>query len=181
MWNRSKHRLVFPWPITNEPYVGTWAKPTIYHQHGEDYERGRSSRTTRTVSTIDAVFVMEADVVPVQHYWLDTLIDEAEESPFVILGSKYDGDSWDSFRSSLSLALQHHINGNAIYNTTHPLFQHLLSQLQIEVDTPYHAIPYDYRISQILVEGMRNTTRHTTADHWRMVTREWWTTNRDFH
>lgn len=26
--------------------------------------------------------------------------------------------------------------------------------MQLEEDTPYHAVPYDYRISQILVEGM---------------------------
>ena len=61
---------------------------------------------------------------------------------------------WDEFRSSLPLSLQHHINGNAVYNVTHPLLQNLLSQLELEEDTPYHAIPYDYRISQILVEGM---------------------------
>ena len=52
------------------------------------------------------------------------------------------------------LSLQHHTNGNAVYNTTHPLFNKLLGQLQLEEDTPYHAIPYDYRISQILLEEM---------------------------
>jgi len=50
--------------------------------------------------------------------------------------------------------MQHHINGNAVYNITHPLMKKLVTQLQLEEDTPYHSIPYDYRISQILVEGM---------------------------
>jgi len=102
----------------------------------------------------DAVFVMESDVVPVRQYWLDSLLEDAERHPFMILGSKYDGDSWDEFRSSLPISLQHHINGNAVYNATHPLLKKLLNQLQLEGDTPYHAVPYDYRISQILVEGM---------------------------
>jgi len=102
----------------------------------------------------DAVFVMESDVLPVRQYWLDSLLEEAEKDPFMILGSKYDGDSWREFRPSLPLSLQHHINGNAVYNTTHPLLKHLLAQLRLEEDTPYHSIPYDYRISQILVEGM---------------------------
>ena len=65
-----------------------------------------------------------------------------------------DGNLWREFRSSLPLSLQHHINGNAVYNTTHPLLKHLLAQLRSEEDTPYHSIPYDYQISQILVEGM---------------------------
>jgi len=102
----------------------------------------------------DAVLVMESDVVPVKKYWLDSLLEEAESDPFMILGSKYVGDSWDEFRSSLPLSLQHHINGNALYNVKHSLFKNLLTQLQLEGGTPYHAVPYDYRISQILVEGM---------------------------
>uniref|UniRef100_A0A7S4SJM4 Uncharacterized protein n=1 Tax=Ditylum brightwellii TaxID=49249 RepID=A0A7S4SJM4_9STRA len=107
----------------------------------------------------DAMFLMEGDCVPVKEYWMDSLRKEAERSflehgPFAILGSKYNGDSWDKFRDSLPLSLQHHINGNAVYNVTHPLFLNLLDQLESESDTPYNAIPYDYRISQILVEGM---------------------------
>jgi len=102
----------------------------------------------------DAVFVMESDVSPVRQYWLDSLLEDAERDPFMILGSKYLGDSWNEFRSSLPLSLQHHMNGNAVYNATHPFLKELLNQLQLEEDTPYHAVPYDYRISQILVEGM---------------------------
>ena len=37
----------------------------------------------------DAVFVMESDVLPVRQYWLDSLLEEAEKDPFMILGSKY--------------------------------------------------------------------------------------------
>uniref|UniRef100_A0A7S4VS88 Uncharacterized protein n=1 Tax=Ditylum brightwellii TaxID=49249 RepID=A0A7S4VS88_9STRA len=107
----------------------------------------------------DAMFLMEGDCVPVKEYWMDSLRKEAERSflehgPFAILGSKYNGDSWDKFRDSLPLSLQHHINGNAVYNVTHPLFLNLLDQLESESDTPYNAVPYDYRISQILIEGM---------------------------
>jgi len=34
----------------------------------------------------DAVFVMESDVLPVRQYWLDSLLEEAERDPFMILG-----------------------------------------------------------------------------------------------
>lgn len=68
--------------------------------------------------------------------------------------SKFKGDAWDPFWSSLPLSLQHHINGNALYNLKHPLTHLLLSQLKEEADTPFNAVSYDYRISQILVEGM---------------------------
>lgn len=37
------------------------------------------------------------------------------------------------------------------------MLKELLLQLELETDTPYHAIPYDYRMSQILVEGMLGT------------------------
>ncbi len=41
-----------------------------------------------------------------------------------------------------------------MYNMTHPLTRKILMQLREESDTPYRAIPYDYRISQMLIEGM---------------------------
>ena len=45
------------------------------------------------------------------------------------------------------------MNGNAHYNMTHPLFLHLLSELNAEAGSHYSAIPYDYRISQMITEG----------------------------
>jgi hypothetical protein len=122
--------------------------------HGPNYQFVHGISQIMSLKQYDAVFVMEGDVLPVRDYWLDTLIKEAEEDEFVILGSKYDGRMWDSFRTGLPLALQHHINGNAVYNLSHPLLEQILIQLRKESDLPLHAIPYDYRISQILVEGM---------------------------
>jgi hypothetical protein len=49
--------------------------------------------------------------------------------------------------------LIHHINGNAIYNTSHPLLERLVGQLEVEAPCPYNSIPYDYRMSQMVVEG----------------------------
>ena len=66
--------------------------------------------------------------------------------------SKYSGDKWDSFYDQLPLSLVSHINGNAIYNISHPLLTILVNRLEEEANTPYNAIPYDYRISQIMVE-----------------------------
>ena len=122
--------------------------------HGPNYQFVHGVRQIMRLKQYDAVFVMEKDVLPVRDHWLDNLIKEAEEEEFAILGSKYDGRMWESFRTSLPLALQHHINGNALYNLSHPLLEEILNQLQEESDLPLHAVPYDYRISQILVEGM---------------------------
>ena len=71
----------------------------------------------------------------------------------LMLSSKYNGHAWDDFADRMPLALLHHINGNAIYNTTHPLLELVVSELEDEADTWYNAITYDYRISQILLEG----------------------------
>lgn len=54
-------------------------------------------------------------------------------------------------------SLVNHINGNALYNITHPLFTHVLQELKREENTEFQAIPYDYRISQIIQEGMHGT------------------------
>ena len=47
----------------------------------------------------------------------------------------------------------HHTNGNGIYNTSHPLLERLTGQLEVEAPCPYNSIPYDYRMSQMWVEG----------------------------
>ncbi len=115
--------------------------------------------------TFDYIILMESDVAPVQQYWLDTLMDEvtqeiSDNGEFAILGSEYVGRAWDEFRSSLPLPLLHHINGNAVYNLRHPLVQFILQQLWNERERRevYHGISYDYRISQILLEGFLGIT-----------------------
>ena len=60
---------------------------------------------------------------------------------------------WDNFYEKIPISLLHHTNGNAIYNTSHPLLERLVGQLEIEAPCPYNSIPYDYRMSQMWVEG----------------------------
>jgi len=67
--------------------------------------------------------------------------------------SQYDGDKWDAFYEQIPISLLHHTNGNAIYNTSHPLLERLVGQLEVEAPCPYNSIPYDYRMSQMWVEG----------------------------
>lgn len=69
--------------------------------------------------------------------------------------SKYLGDKWDTFRNQLPLSLIHHINGNAVYNATDPVFNVILGQLEAESDTTGNAIPYDLRISQMVLEALQ--------------------------
>ena len=77
---------------------------------------------------------------------------------FYFFDSKYTGDKWDSFYDQLPLSLVNHINGNAIYNVTHPLLEVLINRLEEEANTPFNTIPYDYRISQIMAEAETGTT-----------------------
>jgi hypothetical protein len=67
--------------------------------------------------------------------------------------SQYDGDKWDAFYEAIPISLLHHTNGNGIYNTSHPLLERLVGQLEVEAPCPYNSIPYDYRMSQMWVEG----------------------------
>ena len=67
--------------------------------------------------------------------------------------SQYDGDKWDTFYEAIPISLLHHTNGNAIYNTSHPLLERMTGQLEVEAPCPYNSIPYDYRMSQMWVEG----------------------------
>jgi len=46
-----------------------------------------------------------------------------------------------------------HVNGNGIYNTSHPPLERLVGQLEVEAPCPYNSIPYDYRMSQMATEG----------------------------
>ena len=62
-------------------------------------------------------------------------------------------DKWDKFYEKIPISLLNHINGNAIYNTSHPLLERLVGQLEVEAPCPYNSIPYDYRMSQMITEG----------------------------
>jgi len=102
----------------------------------------------------DGFYLMEGDSIPIKSYWLDVLLSEIEANrPFAILGAKYNGDKWDNFYEQIPIPLLDHTNGNAIYNTSHPLLERLVGQLEIEAPCPYNSIPYDYRMSQMWIEG----------------------------
>jgi len=123
---------------------------------------------SREWGTYDAVFMMEGDAVPIKRDWLDAILAEVREHlPFAILGSRYQGDKWDRFdgdyggtyrwdhayHGGIPVALLNHTNGNAIYNVSHPLLERLVSQIELEAPSPYNSVPYDYRMSQMWVEG----------------------------
>ncbi|KAL9187722.1 hypothetical protein ACHAXT_006100 [Thalassiosira profunda] len=102
----------------------------------------------------DGFYLMEGDSVPIKTHWLDVLLSEIEKyRPFAILGDRYSGDKWDVFYEKIPISLLHHTNGNGIYNTSHPLLERLVGQLEVEAPCPYNSIPYDYRMSQMWVEG----------------------------
>lgn len=57
----------------------------------------------------------------------------------------------------MSIALRQHFNGNALFNLKHPYVKELVLQLEQEENTPLHAIGYDYRITQIVLESLDGT------------------------
>ena len=57
------------------------------------------------------------------------------------------------FRDQLPVPLLNHINGNAIYNLTHPLLNHLVEKLESEAYSIGNTVPFDYRISQLIYEA----------------------------
>ena len=50
-------------------------------------------------------------------------------------------------------ALANQINGNAIYNLSHPLFNRIVEALESEADTAGNSVAYDFRLSQIIDEA----------------------------
>ena len=99
-------------------------------------------------------FLMESDTVPVKEYFLSTLSKEIIlERPFAILGSIYRGDKWDMMMDKINPSLKYHINGNAVYNQSHPVYQIVIDQLNKEKRGNYRRYPYDYRISQIIYQN----------------------------
>ena len=103
----------------------------------------------------ESFFIMEPDTTPWQHGWLTSLVNEIKaKAPFAMLGSKYHGYKWHDFEEGLPLPLLHHLNGNAVYNTSHPLLRLILNQLKAEMDSIHNMIPFDLRIGQIWTEGL---------------------------
>ena len=118
------------------------------------YEAGFRIIQSGEWGTYDGFYLMEGDSVPVKNYWLDVILGEINAyRPFAVLGAQYDGDKWDAFYEDIPISLLHHTNGNGIYNTSHPLLERLTGQLEVEAPCPYNSIPYDYRMSQMWVEG----------------------------
>eukprot|EP00934_Nitzschia_sp_Nitz4_P003863 Nitzschia sp. Nitz4//scaffold121_size67750//7105//9512//NITZ4_006060-RA/size67750-augustus-gene-0.119-mRNA-1//1//CDS//3329534327//3853//frame0 len=121
--------------------------------NGPNRQFERLVRSVSKQAEYDLVYLMEMDSVPVKSHWLDTLTSDIETADeFAILGSKYRGDRWDSFYDKLPWSLVNHINGNAVYNLTHPLFLAFVEELEDEADTVANFIPYDYRIAQMIEE-----------------------------
>ena len=101
---------------------------------------------------------MEADSIPVTHHWLEAILNElAARSPFSVLGAHYAGHNWDKYPIDSNIvtpALRNHLNGNAVYNTSHPLLQEvLMTWFQHESNWLYEShSSFDIYISELLFE-----------------------------
>jgi hypothetical protein len=94
------------------------------------------------------------DHLPKCEGWLDTLQSEMiAKKPLAVLGSKYRGYKWREFEDQLPLPLVHHINGNAVYNMSHPLTRLMFKQLIEEANSLLNMVPFDLRMGQMWMEG----------------------------
>jgi len=109
----------------------------------------------------ELAYLMEPDSVPLKTHWMDIIRTEIEERrSFAVLGSRYRGDKWYDFMKQLEVPLLSHINGNAVYNVSHPLMNLMVGQLESEADQLYNIIPFDLRMGQMWAEGTLSTVQN---------------------
>jgi len=133
------------------------------------YVLGNFVDQTWEMGTYNAFYYMELDSTPVRAAWLDQFVLEAlpsEQFPnAAIRGSVYKGDSWDVFRSELPSDLLLHINGNGIYNPTHPWLHWLRKQFDADALTSNNSVPYDLRLAQLTLQAQAGASKDF-ADAW---------------
>uniref|UniRef100_A0A7S4PUI8 EGF-like domain-containing protein n=1 Tax=Alexandrium monilatum TaxID=311494 RepID=A0A7S4PUI8_9DINO len=119
-------------------------------------------------SNYTAFFLMEFDTIPRMAGWIDRFVREASDQTVAIRGSGYRGDNWDDFLPALGDPLLSHVNGNAIYSTTHPLTRWLADIVKEDASTDKDRIAYDVRIAEIVNEarlGLNATYAQAWSDY----------------
>lgn len=133
----------------------TWnLGPNRQFYHALDYIRSKHEG--------EVFYYMEPDTIPIETFWLDRIyVEMVSAQPFSVLGSIYKGHNWDDYSvesGEISIALRYHINGNAVYNTSHPLL--LEAAARVSGDPDWDSKPhtsFDFYISQMVYEE-RNVT-----------------------
>ena len=85
-------------------------------------------------------------------YWLDRLLRDIEyRRPFSVLGSVYTGSNWDSFSDNeVPAPLRRHLNGNAVYNVSHPFLTEMLSRFNEESWRTAKHSSFDVELSEVI-------------------------------
>lgn len=122
------------------------------------WNRGPNEQFNRLFNmklSTDLVYIMEHDSQPQYPGWLTDLIAEiVKQRPFFILGSVYVGHNWNHFKDQLPKALLHHINGNAIYNLSHPILTNLHQKFSnaLVANSSFKRISsYDVWIAEVII------------------------------
>lgn len=130
-----------------------------------DWNRGPNLQFYRVAEWIqqnndyDMFFYMEGDTIPVAAGWLDALrVDIAQNQPFAILGSRYSGHNWDPYLGHtppiIPDSLAFHLNGNAVYNTTHKFVQDVVAS---ETSALLKSVPFssfDVRFCEVALHQL---------------------------
>ena len=137
---------------------------------GVEWNRGPNMQFYRFVSWIITgerdptvpFFYMEGDTAPTRSGWLDALRAEiADKMPFAVLGSRYTGHNWDRYKNAnppvLPESLLYHLNGNAVYNASHP---HVHDVVITESTAVLENVPqssFDVRFCEVAMQELGHT------------------------
>jgi hypothetical protein len=92
----------------------------------DDWNLGPNLQFHKLLAGAPAPFYyMEADNRPLAAGWFDTLrADVSTAAPFAMIGGRYAGHNWDNW-PGIPDDLRLHLNGNAVYNPSHPILQQI--------------------------------------------------------
>lgn len=148
-------------PETEDIYLPSQAKTLKNWVLGPNLHFAEISRFGLKHFLTSLWYLMEMDSIPIKDNFLDLLLAEINQEiidigPFIVFGSIYRGDKWDSILEYVPPSLRYHINGNAVYNNSHPLFKTMIDSLEQDVRLSSSigkpSVPYDLRLSELFYQ-----------------------------
>ncbi|CAE7294028.1 CSMD1, partial [Symbiodinium pilosum] len=107
----------------------------------------------RTCGDYSAFYFMEFDAVPIRPGWLEQFILEAfTYPPAAIRGSRYRGELSRGLIVLCPWPRLFHINGNAVYNISHPWLRFLHQQLEEDASAGRSSVAFDVRMANLTME-----------------------------
>jgi hypothetical protein len=143
------------------PDTSSETTPEVATTDGFGGRHGREIFSSTSARPSSIFYYMEGDSIPVQADWLDSLTAEiAASRPFSVLGGRYDGHNWNAYPIDSDIikpALRYHLNGNSVYDASHPVIQTVLARFDGSDNNVWeteHHSSFDVFIAEMLIEEM---------------------------